>query len=126
MSEQKFYICKHCGNLVELIHAGGGVLVCCGDPMEELKPNTVDASQEKHVPVITVNGDTVKVAIGAVAHPMTEEHYIQWIFLQTEHGGQHYTLKPGDAPEATFCLNGDKAVAAYAYCNLHGLWKKEL
>lgn len=126
MSEQKFYICKHCGNLVELIHAGGGVLVCCGDPMEELKPNTVDASQEKHVPVITVNGETVKVAIGAVAHPMTEEHYIQWIFLQTEHGGQHYILKPGDAPEATFCLNGDKAVAAFAYCNLHGLWKKEL
>ena len=126
MSEQKFYICRHCGNLVELIQAGGGQLVCCGEPMEELKPNTVDASQEKHVPVVTVEGDAVKVAIGAAAHPMTEEHFIQWIFLQTEGGGQHHALKPGDAPEATFCLNGDKAVAAYAYCNLHGLWKKEL
>lgn len=126
MSELKFYICKHCGNLVELIKAGGGTLVCCGEPMTELKPNTVDASQEKHVPVVTVAGDTVKVVVGAVAHPMTEEHSIQWIYLQTAHGGFCRCLKPGEAPEAEFTLNGDAAVAVYAYCNLHGLWKKEL
>lgn len=126
MSEQKFYLCKRCGNLVALVQAGGGELVCCGEPMTELTSNTVDASQEKHVPVVTVEGDTVKVAVGAAVHPMTEEHFIQWIFLQTEHGGQRHVLKPGDAPEATFCLGGDKALAAYAYCNLHGLWKTEL
>lgn len=126
MSEQKFYICRHCGNLVGLIEAGGGTLICCGEPMVELKPNTVDASQEKHVPVVTVEGDTVKVAVGAAAHPMTEEHYIQWIYLQTTHGGQRRGLKPGEVPEAEFALNGDAAVAVYAYCNLHGLWKKEL
>ncbi|WP_312279812.1 desulfoferrodoxin [Oscillibacter sp.] len=126
MSELKFYICKHCGNLVEMVHTGGGQLVCCGDPMVELKANTVDASQEKHVPVVTVEGDTVKVAVGAVAHPMLEEHYIQWVYLMTEHGALRHEFKPGDAPEATFCLNGEKALAAYEYCNLHGLWKKEL
>lgn len=126
MSELKFYICRHCGNLVEMVHTGGGQLVCCGDPMEELKANTVDASQEKHVPVVTVEGDTVKVAVGAVAHPMLEEHFIQWIYLKTEHGALRHELKPGEAPEATFCLNGEKALAAYEYCNLHGLWKKEL
>ena len=109
-----------------MIHSSGVPLVCCGEPMTMLQAGSVDASVEKHVPVITVEGDTVKVAIGAAVHPMTEEHFIQWIFLQTENGGQRRTLKPGDAPEAVFCLNGDKAVAAYAYCNLHGLWKKEL
>lgn len=126
MNNQKFYFCKNCGNLVGLIQQGGGTLVCCGEPMIELTANTTDASQEKHVPVITVQGDSVHVAVGSAEHPMAEEHFIQWIYLQTEHGGQRRCLKPGDQPAADFILKGDKAVAAYAYCNLHGLWKKEV
>ena len=126
MGEQKFYICKRCGNLVGLIHAGGGTLVCCGEPMTELTPNTTEASLEKHVPVVTVEGDTIHVAVGSAAHPMTEEHYIQWVYLRTAHGGQRRCLKPGEQPEAVFALHGDTPLAVYAYCNLHGLWLKEL
>ncbi len=126
MSESKFYICRVCGNLVGVVNYGGGTLVCCGQEMEELKPNTVEASSEKHLPVITVQGDTVKVVIGSVLHPMIAEHHIEWIYLQTENGGQRKSLKVGEAPEATFALSGDKPVAAYAYCNLHGLWKTAL
>ncbi len=125
MAEVKFFICKHCGNLVGLIHEGGGQLVCCGDPMTELKANTTDAAQEKHVPVVEISGNTVTVKVGSVQHPMEEKHFIQWIYIQTEQGGQRKAFKPGDKPEATFELTaGDKFVAAYEYCNLHGLWKK--
>jgi len=125
MAEVKFFICKHCGNLVGLIHEGGGQLVCCGDPMTELKANTTDAAQEKHVPVVEVSGNKVTVKVGSVTHPMEEKHFIQWIYIQTEQGGQRKAFKPGDKPEATFELTaGDKFVAAYEYCNLHGLWKK--
>lgn len=122
----KFYVCKHCGNLVGMIHSSGAPMVCCGDPMTELVANSVDASQEKHVPVVTVNGDTVTVKIGSVEHPMTEEHFIQWIYLETSHGGQRKSLHPGDKPEAVFQLKDDEAIAAFAYCNLHGLWKKDI
>ena len=95
--------------------------------MTELVPNTVDAAQEKHVPVIEVSGNTVTVKVGAAAHPMVEEHYIQWVYLQTEKGGQRRCLTPGGKPEATFALvEGDKPLAAFAYCNLHGLWKSEV
>ena len=100
----KFLKCSICGNIVGLIHDGGGELVCCGKPMQELVANTEDAAQEKHVPVITVDGSTVRVAVGSVEHPMIEKHYIQWIYLQTTHGGQRYILKPGDKPEAVFAL----------------------
>ena len=125
MAEVKFFICKHCGNLVGLIHEGGGQLVCCGDPMTELKANTTDAAQEKHVPVVEISGNTVTVNVGSVTHPMEEKHFIQWIYIQTEQGGQRKAFKPGDKPEAVFELTaGDKFVAAYEYCNLHGLWKK--
>ena len=125
MAEVKFFICKHCGNLVGLIHEGGGQLVCCGDPMTELKANTTDAAQEKHVPVVEISGNTVTVKVGSVQHPMEEKHFIQWIYIQTEQGGQRKAFKPGDKPEAVFELTaGDKFVAAYEYCNLHGLWKK--
>jgi superoxide reductase len=86
----------------------------------------VDASLEKHVPVVSVNGDRVTVSVGSVAHPMTPEHYIQWIYLQTEHGGQRKSLNPGEAPEVTFVLDHDQPLAAFAYCNLHGLWKKDI
>jgi len=94
--------------------------------MSELVAGTVDASLEKHVPVVTVDGDTVTVTVGSVAHPMIPEHYIQWVYLQTERGGQRKCLKPGEEPKISFTLNGDKAVAAYEYCNLHGLWKTNI
>ncbi|MCX7615514.1 MAG: desulfoferrodoxin family protein [Clostridiales bacterium] len=125
--DQKFFICKHCGNIVGMIHSSGAPIVCCGEPMQELIPNTVDASKEKHVPVSSVNGHNVMVVVGSVEHPMTEEHHIEWIYLLTESGGQRKCLKPGDKPEATFALtNDDKPLLAYAYCNLHGLWKSEV
>lgn len=126
MCKIKFFICRTCGNLVSLVNEGGGTLVCCGNEMEELVPNTVDAATEKHVPVIEVEGNKVTVKVGSVAHPMKEEHYIQWIYLETNEGVQRKCLKPGDEPKAVFALNdGDKVVSAYEYCNLHGLWKKE-
>jgi superoxide reductase len=101
-------------------------MVCCGEQMTELVPNTVDAAKEKHVPVIKVDGKKVTVKVGSVPHPMTEEHLIKWIYLQTEGGAQRKCLNAGDAPEATFMLTeGDKPVAAYEYCNLHGLWKAD-
>jgi superoxide reductase len=122
-----FFYCKHCGNLVGTLHYSGVKMVCCGEEMTELVPNTVDAAAEKHVPVIAVDGNKVTVKVGSVPHPMVEEHFIQWIYLQTEGGAQRKCLKPGDAPEATFMLvKGDKPVAAYEYCNLHGLWKAEI
>ena len=124
--EQKFFICKHCGNLIGMIFESGVPIVCCGEEMTELTANTVDASKEKHVPVITVDGKAVTVDVGSVAHPMTEAHFIEWIYLQTEKGGQRKKLNPGDAPKATFALVDDKIVAAFAYCNLHGLWKTEV
>lgn len=122
----KFYVCSHCGNIVGMVHFGGGTLVCCGEPMKELVPNTTDAATEKHVPVISVNGNTVEVTVGSTLHPMTAEHHIAWIALETEQGVQRKPLDPTGAPKATFVLaDGDKAVAAYEYCNLHGLWKAE-
>lgn len=120
----RFFICKKCGNIVALIKEGGGTLSCCGEPMSEILPNTVDAAAEKHVPVVQVNGNEVVVKVGSVSHPMTEEHYIQWIMIETKNGRQRKSLMPDDAPCAEFSMvNGDSFVAAYAYCNLHGLWK---
>ena len=101
--------------------------MCCGAPMDELKANTEDAAQEKHVPAVTVEGNIVTVVVGEAAHPMIEEHYIQWIALETKQGAQRKPLCPGQEPKAVFALaDGDEAVAAYAYCNLHGLWKKDI
>ena len=122
----KFYVCRHCGNLVGMINDSGVPLVCCGQKMEALVPNTVEASGEKHLPVVTLTDGAVSVNVGAVDHPMVPEHYIEWVYLQIENGGQRKALKPGDAPNVSFCLGGDKAVAVYAYCNLHGLWMAEL
>ena len=123
MAQRKFFICKHCGNIVGMVFDAKVPLVCCGEKMAELTPNTVDAAQEKHVPVITVNGNLVHVAIGSAEHPMLDAHYIQWVYLETEKGGQRKELHPGEKPEVTFALaEDDKAVAAYEYCNLHGLW----
>ncbi len=124
--EHKFYRCKHCGNIVGMLHNSGVPVVCCGEEMEELVANTVDASKEKHVPVVSIVGNIVKVEVGGVPHPMEEKHFIQWIYLQTKNGGQRKCLKPGDEPVATFALDNDEVVAVYEYCNLHGLWKTEL
>lgn len=123
---KKFLVCKHCGNLMGVINDSGVPAVCCGENMQEITANTVEASQEKHIPVVTVNGNEIEVKVGSAVHPMLEEHSILWIYLQTENGGQRKILKPGDAPEAKFTLTDDKAVAVYAYCNLHGLWKTEI
>ena len=122
----KFYLFKHCGNVVEMIRDAGVVPVCCGEKMVELRANTVDASFEKHIPAVTVSGDEVAIKIGEVEHPMIPEHYIEWVVLETENGSYRHSFKPGDAPAVTFHLAGEKAIAAYAYCNIHGLWKKEL
>ena len=122
----KFYICNHCGNLVTTIHNAGVPMVCCGEKMKELLPNTVEASGEKHLPVAVMDGNVLRVHVGSVDHPMLPEHFIECVYVQTDQGGQRKALKPGDAPEASFCLGDDKAAAVYAYCNLHGLWMTEL
>lgn len=122
--EMKFYICEHCGNQIAFVKNTGVPVMCCGQKMTELVPNTTDAAQEKHVPVVTQDGNTVTVRVGSAEHPMLEEHYIEWIALQTTSGNQRKALKPGSAPEACFSLcEGDQVEAVYAYCNLHGLWK---
>ncbi len=124
--KQKFYICRHCGNLIGMINDAGVPVVCCGEKMEALVPNTTEAAGEKHLPSVTVDGSTVTVKVGEVTHPMTDAHYIQWVYVETENGGQRKAFKPTDAPEASFCIGDSKPVAVYAYCNLHGLWKTEL
>ena len=121
----KFYVCKHCGNIIAYAKNKGVPVMCCGEKMSELVPS-VDAATEKHVPVISVEGNKVTVTVGEVEHPMAEEHFIEWIALETQEGNQRKELKPGSKPQAVFMLaETDKAVAAYAYCNLHGLWKAE-
>lgn len=126
MKETKFYVCEECGNIVGLIHDSGAPLVCCGQRMKELKAGTVEASREKHIPVAKVEGNTVKVSVGSVAHPMAEEHHIAWVYLLTDKGGQRKNLEVASAPEVTFALADEKPVAVYAYCNLHGLWKVDI
>ncbi len=116
------YKCPICGNIVEVLEAGGGTLVCCGKPMDQLIGNTTDAATEKHVPVIETIEGGYKVVVGSVTHPMLEEHYIQWIELVTENTVLRKFLKPGEAPEAVF-LTEEKTIYAREYCNLHGLWK---
>lgn len=121
----KFFVCEHCGNIVEKVVDSGVPVICCGEKMKEMVPGSVDAAVEKHVPVVTEEGNTVKVFIGEVEHPMVEEHYIGFIAIETQQGVQRKELKAGQKPEAVFALNeGDKFIAAYAWCNLHGLWKK--
>ena len=126
MSDQKFYVCKHCGNLIGVVLNKGVPLVCCGEEMAELVPNTVEASQEKHLPLVEKNGDIIRVSVGSVAHPMEEAHYIMFIYVETEKGGQRKGLKAGEEPSAEFKFADDKPTAVYAYCNIHGLWKTEM
>lgn len=123
--EQKFYYCEHCGNIVAYVKQVGSPITCCGSKMKELVPGTSDGAVEKHVPVVEVEGNKVTVTVGSVEHPMVSEHYIEWIFLQTKEGNQRKLLQPGQKPVAEFFISDtDEVVAAYEYCNLHGLWKK--
>lgn len=126
MKEQKFYRCEHCGNMVSMMHESGAKIVCCGEEMKLLEPNTRDGAYEKHIPEVEVKGDLVKVQIGSVIHPMTEAHYIEWVYLLTEKGGQVHYFQPGEEPKCSFKLVDDKAITVYEYCNLHGLYKKDL
>ncbi len=120
----QIYKCEKCGNIVEVVHAGGGDLVCCGEPMKLLKENTSDGAKEKHVPVIERVANGWRVTVGAVAHPMEEKHYIECIELLADGKVYRVNLKPGDKPEALFCVEASR-VTAREYCNLHGLWKAE-
>lgn len=120
----KYYICEHCGNIIEYAKESGVPVMCCGQKMSELVPGTSDGAYDKHVPVVTVDGNHILVEVGSVEHPMVEAHYIEWIAIETKKGSQKVKLSYTDAPKAEFLLTeGDEFVAAYAYCNLHGLWK---
>jgi superoxide reductase len=121
--QKQVYRCKICGNIVEVMHAGVGELVCCGQPMELLNGKTDDVGQEKHVPVIEKTASGIKVKVGSVPHPMEEKHYIEWIEVIADGRTCVKFLKPGDKPEAEFNIKADKIVAR-EYCNVHGLWKK--
>lgn len=118
----QIYKCEVCGNIVEMVHAGAGKLVCCGKPMTLLAENSTDAATEKHVPVVEKTADGFKVTVGSVAHPMEDKHYIEWIEVIADEKAYRKFLNPGDTPEAIFEIKADK-VTARAYCNLHGLWK---
>ncbi len=121
----KFYKCRHCGNVIEKVVDSKVPVVCCGEKMEELVPNTVEASGEKHIPVVTkLDDNTIKVEVGSVPHPMLPEHHIAFVYVETTRGGIRVNLT--DKPEAVVCTCTDKPVAVYEYCNLHGLWKTEL
>ena len=120
----KFYKCEICGKIVAMVKETPVETMCCGQAMRELVPGTTDGATEKHVPVYTVEGNTVKVKVGSAEHPMTDAHHIEWIAIETENGNQRKELKPGDKPEATFALvPRDKVKSVYEYCNIHGLWK---
>lgn len=123
----KFYKCQHCGNVITKVVDSKVPVFCCGEKMTELVPNTSDGAGEKHVPVVEVSGNLVKVKVSTVQHPSVEGHFIQFIAIATSNGFQVKSLQAGDVPEATFALGADeKVVAAYEYCNLHGLWATEL
>ena len=122
--EQMFYICEICGNIIAKVRDSGVPVMCCGKPMTRIVPGTSDGAYEKHVPVYSVENNIVTVTVGAVEHPMSEAHYIEWISLQTSAGNQRKVLRPGDPPKACFALcEGETVEAVFAYCNLHSLWK---
>ena len=123
----KFYICKHCGNVITKLTSSQVPVQCCGEDMQPLEAGVTDAAVEKHVPAVTVEGNLVKVHGGSVTHPMTAEHLIQWVAVVTDRDALIHWFHPEEAPEAVFALaEGQQAKEVYAYCNLHGLWKKEL
>ena len=125
--EMKFYICKHCGNIIAVVKSSGVPVMCCGEKMQELVPGSTDGAKEKHVPVVKRTGGVVEVKVGEVDHPMTDAHYIEWVAIKTKEGNQRKALKPGDAPVVSFLVSdGDEVLDVYAYCNLHGLFKANI
>jgi len=122
----KFFACDICGNMVGLIRDKGGPLFCCGKPMTYFEPNTVEASYEKHIPDVEKTDKGISVKVGSTLHPMEEAHYIDFIYVKTGKGGHRVKLETGQTPEAQFCFENDEPLEVYAYCNLHGMWKKEL
>jgi len=126
MNTQTFYICAHCGNMAVMMLNHGPPLVCCGEKMQALAPNTVDASAEKHVPAVRFENGVLAVSIGAAPHPMEDAHHIEFIYIATQKGGQRKPLRPGGPAEAKFMFIDDAPVTVYAYCNLHGLWAAEI
>ena len=126
MTKNKFYICEKCGNIVEMVNASGVTPHCCGQKMSVLEAGVVEASREKHIPEVEVLDGRVNVVVGSVLHPMAEEHSILWVYLETDKGGQRKNLSVGSDPVVSFALADEKPIAVYAYCNLHGLWKKEI
>lgn len=125
-NKSNFYICERCGNLVEAIHESGVSMMCCGQKMTNLNAATVEASREKHIPVVEVSDSTVRINVGSVEHPMSEEHSILWVYLLTDRGCHRRHLEVGAPPVASFDIGDEKPIAAYAYCNLHGLWKQDI
>lgn len=122
--KMKFYRCKHCGQIIAIVNDTGLPLTCCGDYMEEIIPGSVDAVMEKHVPVYEVRNGIIHVMVGQDEHPMNDEHFIEWIAVETKYGNQRKRLIPGERPMACFAIcEGDEVEAVYAYCNKHGLWK---
>ena len=121
--KQKFLKCEKCGNIVAVVKESKVPVMCCGQKMEQMIPGTVEASREKHIPEYQVKDNKVIVNIGSIAHPMVEEHFIEWVSIQTKYGNQRKQLLPNQEPKVCFSLcEGDEVEAVYAYCNLHGLW----
>ena len=121
---ERFFICKHCGNIIAMIRDNGVPIQCCGEDMQEIIPGTTEASGEKHIPVYKTEGNTVTVSVGSVEHPMVPEHYIEWVCMETNDGFQYKKLKPNTPPKAEFSLSeGERVKAVYAFCNQHSLWK---
>lgn len=125
MEKNKFFICEHCGNIIEMIYDAGVPIMCCGQKMKLIEP-VLGASVEKHTPIVTVDGDNIKVVVGTTTHPMTKGHSISWVYLQTDCGGHQKYLKQDGDPIVRFVLKDEKPITVYAYCNLHGLWKKDI
>ena len=125
--ESKFYVCDKCGNIIRMVVDKGVPIVCCGNTMRELVPNTVEASHEKHIPEVDFARNTLRVKVGNISHPMEKEHSIEWVHVVTSEGEQFKSLRLDRDPETEFALvNGDKPIKVYAYCNLHGLWQVEV
>ena len=120
----RFFVCNHCGNIIAMVNDCGVPVKCCGENMQEIFPGTSEGAQEKHIPVYEINGETVKVSVGEIEHPMTPEHYIDWVCVETEDGFQLKKLKLNEVPKISFSISkGDSIKAVYAFCNQHSLWK---
>ena len=126
MKNSKFYVCAHCGNMVEMIHDANVPMFCCGQAMDELIPGAKEGSHEKHIPAVEVHADRVEVNVGSVDHPMVDVHWIEWVQLVTDKGSHRVWLNPGQVPHVSFPIREEKPLEVYAYCNVHGLWKTSL